>query len=404
MAADPEKATLMTEQNEAIPYPERDPKDEAKRLVIGSPSHPIEMDHHLFGGQRDWSKSMKILVAGGGTGDTVVQLAHVLTRAGAPYEITYVDRSKAARSIAEARLAKRKLTGVMFQTGDPLDAAEQGPFDYIDCCGLLHHVEDPAACLTVLESALAPDGSLGFAAHAPFGRSGIFPLQEAMGALLDGLPPEERVAKAKEILPLLPEGHPFRRNSSLREALSSDAGLYDLLLAMPDRAFAVDEWLSLLDAAGLELAGWVTPALYDLSLVCAVPEGMDMGTQAVLAEKLRGTISKHVGYATRKGESPAKITEPAMNLVPHFAGPRTDMAKGIASGHQLKMTVQGVTFRLKLPERAAGVVARVDGRRTLAQIAQSSQVDPVAFQALWQKMHDALTMTGTLRYSTLKPG
>ena len=37
-------------QYEAYPYPPRDPKDEAKRLVTGSPSHLGEVIHFVRGG------------------------------------------------------------------------------------------------------------------------------------------------------------------------------------------------------------------------------------------------------------------------------------------------------------------------------------------------------------------
>ena len=47
--------TTVKDQYEAYPYPERDPADEARRLITGSPSHPLEIDHFLFQGQRDWS-------------------------------------------------------------------------------------------------------------------------------------------------------------------------------------------------------------------------------------------------------------------------------------------------------------------------------------------------------------
>jgi hypothetical protein len=67
---------------EAYPYPERDPADEAKRLIVGSPSHPVEVDHYLFAGRRDWTKPFRALVAGGGTGDALIQLAQVLASAG----------------------------------------------------------------------------------------------------------------------------------------------------------------------------------------------------------------------------------------------------------------------------------------------------------------------------------
>ena len=72
----------VTEQYEAFPYPDRDPADEKTRLIRGSPSSPVEIDHYLFAGQRDWSKPLRALVAGGGTGDALIQLAQMLTSAG----------------------------------------------------------------------------------------------------------------------------------------------------------------------------------------------------------------------------------------------------------------------------------------------------------------------------------
>ncbi|MEM8824407.1 MAG: class I SAM-dependent methyltransferase, partial [Pseudomonadota bacterium] len=201
--------TTIADHYDAYPYPARDPADEAKRLIIGSPSRPMEMDHFLWGGQRDWARSLKALVAGGGSGDGLVQLAQMLTDAGRDYEITYLDLSPGAREVAESRVAVRGLTGITFHTGSLLDAAEYGTFDYIDCCGVLHHLPDPAEGFAALARAVAPEGGMGFMVYAPYGRSGVYPLQEAFGALLDGLAPEARLARAREIFARVPEGHPF---------------------------------------------------------------------------------------------------------------------------------------------------------------------------------------------------
>ena len=148
----------MKAQYEVYPYPERDPKDESKRLITGSPSWPQEMDHWLWGGARDWSAPLNALVAGGGTGDGLIQLAQMLTAAKRPYRITYLDMSKAARDIAEARAAARNLANITFVTGSLLDAGDHGLFDYIDCCGVLHHLPDPQAGFDALAQALTPDG------------------------------------------------------------------------------------------------------------------------------------------------------------------------------------------------------------------------------------------------------
>ncbi|MFM8989914.1 MAG: methyltransferase, partial [Alphaproteobacteria bacterium] len=69
-APDPVRA-----QYEAYPYPPRDPRDEAKRLVEGSPSHLAEVVHHVLGGAFDPARPFRALVAGGGTGDAAIMLA-----------------------------------------------------------------------------------------------------------------------------------------------------------------------------------------------------------------------------------------------------------------------------------------------------------------------------------------
>ena len=163
----------VAEQYEAYPYPERDPADERKRLITGSPSHPLEIDHFVYGGMRDWAQPLRALVAGGGTGDALIQMAAVLTSAGRPYEITYLDLSQASRKVAEARAEVRGLKGIKFVTGSLLDAPELGQFDYIDCCGVLHHLPDPQEGFDALGRALAPTGGMGLMVYAPYGRSGV---------------------------------------------------------------------------------------------------------------------------------------------------------------------------------------------------------------------------------------
>ena len=67
----------VKEQYEAFPYPERDPAEERTRLITGSPSHPVELDHYVFAGKRDWRQPLRVLVAGGGTGDGPVSYTHL---------------------------------------------------------------------------------------------------------------------------------------------------------------------------------------------------------------------------------------------------------------------------------------------------------------------------------------
>ena len=81
-----------------------------------------------------------------------------------------------------------------------------GPFDYIDCCGVLHHLPDPAAGLQALLSVLAPGGGLGLMVYAPHGRTGVYMLQDALRRLApDDAPPAARLDVARRVMRSLPD-------------------------------------------------------------------------------------------------------------------------------------------------------------------------------------------------------
>ncbi len=388
-------------QYEAYPYPARDPAEEAARLITGSPSHPVEIDHFLFQGRRDWSKPFRALVAGGGTGDGLVMLAQKLADIGCPAEITYLDMSEASRAIAEARIAARGLL-VRFVTGDLLTAGEYGPFDYVDCCGVLHHLEDPDAGFAALAGALAPEGGLGCMVYAPLGRSGVYPLQAAFGALLAGEAPGAKVGLAAAALERLPEVHPFRRNPVLGDHRASDAGLYDLLLHARDRAYAVDDLVAALERSGLALVSMLEPARYDPMRYlpddfAGRVEALDPAARMTVAEQLAGNIKTHICYAVpaARGRVEARPTKP--DLVPRLSGiAAAALAGHVKAGKPFSLTLDGHRFGLSLDPAAAPLIARIGGR-TLGQIAQGQ--DWMAFQAGWGPVHRALTGFNLLHYS-----
>ena len=80
-----------------------------------------------------------------------------------PGEIVYIDISEASLEIARARVAARNLMNVSFHRGSLLDLEKiaPGPYDYIDCCGVLHHLANPGDGLAALVDALDPEGGLG---------------------------------------------------------------------------------------------------------------------------------------------------------------------------------------------------------------------------------------------------
>jgi SAM-dependent methyltransferase len=388
-------------QYEAYPYPERDPADEAKRLIVGSPSHPVELDHYLFAGRRDWSAPFRALVAGGGTGDALIQLAQVLASAGRAAKITYLDLSTAARGVAEARAAARGLSNIEFHTGSLLDARDFGEFDYIDCCGVLHHLPEPQAGFVALAGALAPGGGIGLMVYAPHGRSGVYPLQAAFGRLLTGTP-EDRLKAAKAIFTRLPEGHPFRSNPHLGDHEVSDAGFYDLLLHSQDRPFTITELDGTLRAAGLEMTGTPNGHFYDPAPIVGdvAMDHLSPLERMQLAEDLSGSIKLHVVYAAKAGEAEGRVAAPGPQMVPHLRGVAPQaLAQAVAKSGRVPVTSALGRSHIAVPKGLAPVIARVDGRSTLDEIAKAAGGDWFTFAPAWVKLSEALTAYGILTYS-----
>lgn len=394
-------------QYEAYPYPARDPADEAKRLIEGSPSHPLEIDHYLFQGQRDWRQPFRALVAGGGTGDGLIMLAQKLRDIGCPADITYLDLSRASRKIAEARAAARGLS-IRFLTGDLMQAPGLGPFDYIDCCGVLHHLADPDAGFRALAAALSPEGGLGLLVYAPHGRAGVYPLQSAFRTLLGDASPEERLALARPVAAGLSKAHPFARNPLLGDHRENDAGFYDLLLHGRDRPYTVTELDAALETAGLTRVSFVERARYDplrylpdapayAERVAALPPP----AQAALAEELCGAMKTHVVYAAnaeRAGRAEARPSSP--EAVPWLRGASPQaLAREIQGKGGVNVNNDGVTFRIALPPATAPLVVQVGNGRSLGRIAAELRLDWLRFSQAWAPVNRELTGFNLLHYS-----
>ncbi len=408
-------------QYEAYPYPARDPRDEAKRLITGSPSHLAEVNHYLFAGRRDFTRPFRALVAGGGTGDAAIMLAQQLADEAGPGrvagEVVYLDISAAAREVAEARAAARNLMNIRFLTGSLLDlpALDLGRFDYIDCCGVLHHLADPAAGLAALSAALAAGGGVGLMVYGALGRTGVYPLQQALADLGAGLSLAERVDLARRLLANLPATNWFRRNPFLGDHKRSDAELVDLLLHARDRAYRVTELVDLLAAAGLAPVAFLEPLRYDPASYLGDPRllkrlgGLAWTRRAAVAEALAGNMKTHVVYAAPGERIEGRVAMPdgpaAVPLLVEDDGPA--LAEAVGRSLALTANFDGVKRRFALPRLAPAILARIDGRASLAEIHRDLQaldrtLDWPAFTAQFDQLYRVLNGLNRLllRYPT----
>ncbi|MEL6234739.1 MAG: class I SAM-dependent methyltransferase [Pseudomonadota bacterium] len=395
-------------QYEAYPYPARDPAEEATRLITGSPSAVHEIDHYLFAGQRDWRRPLRALVAGGGTGDGLIQLAQGLADLNCPAELVYLDLSTAAREIAEARAAARSLTNITFLTGDLTDPPD-GPFDYIDCCGVLHHLPDPQVGFDALARVLSPEGGMGIMVYAPYGRTGVYPLQEAFETLFAAEAPEARVAAARAALETLPETNWFLRNAQLSDHRASDAGLFDLLLHARDAPFWIEDLDAALIAAGLQMVSPIEPARYDPArCLPATPQtaarlkALSPLARMGLAERLSGDLRMHIVYAAPAARAKSAMAKPEPTAMPRLSGlPAAALAKTVAKQGGVDISYSGVKHRVEIPGRAAALISQIGGR-ALGDIAKAARLDWFAFMQLWGPVHRGLTGYNRLHYTRVR--
>lgn len=394
----------LADQYEAYPYPKRDPREEAKRLIVGSPSHIREIDHWVFNAARPASRPLNALIAGGGTGDATIMLAQQMARLKRPGTVTWLDRSAAARGIAQARAEARGLGNITWQQGSLLDLPRSGfgPFDYIDCCGVLHHLPDPEAGLQALLSVLAPGGGMGLMVYAPHGRTGVYMMQDALRRLA---PPEGRPSQrldiARRVMRHLPETQWLRQNRNFDDHINGgDAGLYDLLLNPRDRAFTVDELDALVTRAGLRVTCWVEPIRYDPAPMLPDPklrarlDGMSLTQRAALAESLAGNMAVHIVYCVRAGDPvhrPDPLAEHAIPVCREIDA--QVLAAGIRPDGTLPTTFDGLRIPLALPPLAAAILPLIDGQRSIGQISllmAGRGVRHDAFLNAWRQAYAAL--------------
>lgn len=365
-------------QYEALPYPPRDPRDEAIRLITGTPSHILEISHYLFAGRLNYSRPFRALVAGGGTGDACIMLAQQLADLRCPAEVVYLDLSTASRAVCEGRARARGLRNVQFLTGSLLDLPGMniGQFDYIDCTGVLHHLPDPSAGMHALASVLQPDGGMGVMLYGEYGRTGVYPLQELLRTLAPpSMATADRIAMAKRLIRFLPTTNLFRRNPHLNDHVTGgDAGLFDLLLHSCDHAFTVPQIGAMAAEAGLRVVAFLEPVRYEPAtymsdpVIARMASSLPLIERAAFAERLAGNLRTHVFYATRAGFDTVARPEDTQAIPVLREMDAQKLAQGLQPGAPLVANLDGFPWRAQLPALAPRIISLIDGRRSVAEI------------------------------------
>ena len=178
-------------------------------------------------------------------------------------------------------------------------------FDQIVCTGVLHHLSDPDAGLRSLRNVLAVSGAIHIMVYAPYGRAGVYMMQDYCRLLGVGVRDQE-LRDLAETLQALPAEHPIARIMKRAKDFAEPHPLADALLNPQDRAYSVPQLYDWLDRCGLKFGRWYEQAPYlpqcgaiDRSPHAARLAALPPPAQHAAIELLRGTMDKHSFVAYR---------------------------------------------------------------------------------------------------------
>lgn len=268
-------------------------------------------DYHLYWPMLPYRQDHSILVAGCGTSQAA---KHALRWPEA--RVTGIDFSASSVRCTEELKRKYKLDNLQLYQLPVERAAELGVcFDQIVCTGVLHHLADPDAGLGALRDVLEPDGAMQLMVYAPYGRAGVYMLQEfcrrlGLQATVEGI---RDLIAALGVLPARhPLAHLLREAPDFRDAV----GLADALLHPQDRAYSVPQLFDFLERGGLSFVRWLKQAPYtpQCGVLAQIPLAARIARfsrpeQYAAAELFRGTMVRHSLVAYRN-DSPGVLRLP----------------------------------------------------------------------------------------------
>jgi SAM-dependent methyltransferase len=354
-------------------------------------------DSHLFWPSEPFRNDRSILVAGCGTS----QAAHYAVRW--PHaKVVGIDLSTASIAFTQGLKRKYGLGNLEVRQLAVERAGDLGEaFEHVVCTGVLHHLPDPDAGLQALHDVLAPSGALHLMVYAPYGRAGVYMIQDYCRRLGIGAT-EPEIAALAASLKALPPDHPLAPLLRNSPDFADRAGLADALLHPQDRSYSVPQLFDFLDRAGLAFGRWVRQAPYmpGCGALASTPHRLKLAAltaeaQYAAIELFRGTMVRHAAVAYRADRrTPGQATDfngdAWQNYVPVRMPDTISVRERLPPGAAAVLINRNHAYTdlyLPIDARQSELFARIDGRSTLADITRG-RGERKAVRAFFRQLWD----------------
>jgi len=359
-------------------------------------------DYHLFWPSNAYREDYSILIAGCGTSQAA---KHALRWPVA--QVVGIDFSATSVQCTEELKRKYDLNNLQVHQLPIEQVKDLGTsFDQIVCTGVLHHLVDPNLGLRALREVLKPTGAMHLMVYAPYGRAGIYLLQEFCRRI--GIKAtDEEIRDLVAALRALPPGHPLE--NLLRDApdFREEAGIADALLHPHDRAYSVPELFDFIKNGGLTFGRWVRQAPYttQCGVIASIPQAsriakLPLVEQYAAVELFRGTMVTHSVILYRNDSPDRQLVSFAgdawLTYVPIRISDTICIQERLPHGAAAVLINQNHTYRdlfMPIDSTEKSLFDAIDGnssignilQRTLPSSHQKSQFDMARtfFERLW---------------------
>ena len=230
---DDETSSLVRSQYEENPYPRwvRSPSTDGTVPFSAFLANELGLESPRFARRDD---KIDVLIAGCGTGQQSIQTAQRFPAA----RVLAVDLSTASLAYAKRKARELGIVNIEYARADILLLESIGrTFDFIQCVGVLHHLEDPLAGWRVLRSILRPGGVMQIGLYSELARRDIAAAQDLIVA--QGYEATtEGIRQFRVDLQLVDRWRPFRSLTALEDFYDT-SGCRDLLFHAKEHRFTL---------------------------------------------------------------------------------------------------------------------------------------------------------------------